>query len=63
MTLTEIMKYGNINVHSVKWVKYHTGNTYSSIQWTPAGSWTSAQIWILGLAGSLCSGNVANFNP
>lgn len=32
MTLTETMKYGNINVHSVKWVKYHMGNTHSSIQ-------------------------------
>lgn len=49
MTLTETMKYGNINVHSVKWVKYHMGNIHSSIQWTPASSWNSAQTWILGL--------------
>lgn len=24
MSLTETMKYGDINVHSDKWVKYHT---------------------------------------
>lgn len=39
MTLTEGMKYGDINVHSVKWVKYHVGN----IQLTPTSSWNAAQ--------------------
>lgn len=29
MTLAETMKYGNINVHSVKWVKYHIGVTHT----------------------------------
>lgn len=63
MTLTETMKYGNINVHSVKWVKYHMGNAYSLIQGTPASSWNGAQAWFSGATFSLHSGKVANFTP
>lgn len=66
MTLTETLKYGNINVHSVKWVKYHMGNTYSIlhslIQWTPASSWNWAQPCSLGLIAH-CTAPIANSSP
>lgn len=49
MTLTEGMKYGDINVHSVKWVKYHVGNR----QLTPHQLLERCPIRILGFSSSL----------
>lgn len=49
MTLTKGLKYGNINVCSVKWVKYHVGN----IQLTPHWLLERCPIRILRFSSSL----------
>lgn len=58
MTLTQGVKYGDINVHSVKCVIYRVGD----IELTPHQLLECCSIWIPGL--SSCLGLLtANFNP